>query len=92
MMHRTLLCLALLACAAPSADAGCKGLFKFKPFAKRKAERGEVAAAVVVTESTSASATDQRGVLRWAGRVVTSPVRTVAGAASSCPNGNCKRK
>ena len=78
-MHRTLLCLALLACAAPSADAGCKGLFKFKlpnPFkAFKKAISAPTANDSCVMVGTAA------------------PVpATIAVGASNCPNGACSIK
>lgn len=80
-MHRTLLCLALLAFAAPSADAGCKGLFKFKPFAKHKERtqatcEGHAPAAVNVGAVLTAPARAAVGVLQW---------------AAPCANGQCSR-
>jgi len=74
-MTRTLLCLALLACAAPSADAGCgKGLLKkLNPF-KKKASPSAPAASVTC-ETT------------WAAQPV--PAVNAAGASIQCQGGQC---
>ena len=90
-MHRRLLTFALLACAAPSADAGCKGLFKqrgtcgeasghvqrFRLFEKHKAtSQGPAPAAVNVGAVLTAPARAAVGVLQW---------------AAPCANGQCSR-
>lgn len=80
-MRRMLLCLALLACAAPSADAGCKGLFKFKLFSKHK-------------ERASSGVCQPAPAAVNVGAVLTAPARAAVGVlqwAAPCANGQCSR-